>query len=354
MSTENSIDLEHRRLCELVQENCHIADARYARDYSLCIYLLKMREYYRWEKKLSLTASIPKEDLGNWVMEREGLWDELEERDFAPVELGTRSFDPFDERSINELLTPSSLVYSAGIGRFGQPHFFIAELDRIERLDGLTVYVSSREIARDLVSPPAMALGKRIFVRRESLRRVLWELADEARWSKGRGAMARVLEHYHFDDDAEGAIERMTDHELGTVILHEMGEAMAGEELDPHWHEMLACIADVRAELWVRAVRDNFADCLVTLPVLLEREDIASLQFYVANLRAMRKELFPGFLSAYEHWRSAQSLAELRRLVPEACRHWKRVAGDLLDIFARGPEDLDTAIDEFVMRQGVY
>ncbi|HKJ07631.1 MAG TPA: hypothetical protein VKA76_00940, partial [Gammaproteobacteria bacterium] len=51
---------ELRTLCAKVQKNCHISDARYAGDYTLCIYLLKMREYYRWEKGYSLDASLNK------------------------------------------------------------------------------------------------------------------------------------------------------------------------------------------------------------------------------------------------------------------------------------------------------
>ena len=36
-------------LVQAVQTNCDIADARHARDVSLCTYLLGMREFYRWE-----------------------------------------------------------------------------------------------------------------------------------------------------------------------------------------------------------------------------------------------------------------------------------------------------------------
>jgi hypothetical protein len=35
-----------------VQKNCHISDAQYAGDYTLCIFLLKMREFYRWENQI--------------------------------------------------------------------------------------------------------------------------------------------------------------------------------------------------------------------------------------------------------------------------------------------------------------
>ena len=34
-----------RDLAQAVQHNCHISDARHGADYSLCVYLMKMREY---------------------------------------------------------------------------------------------------------------------------------------------------------------------------------------------------------------------------------------------------------------------------------------------------------------------
>ena len=40
------------QLAETVQRNCDISDARHAGEYGLCTFLLKMREYYRWENEL--------------------------------------------------------------------------------------------------------------------------------------------------------------------------------------------------------------------------------------------------------------------------------------------------------------
>lgn len=37
------------QLVQSVQRNCHVADARHAREMTLCNYLLEMREFYRWE-----------------------------------------------------------------------------------------------------------------------------------------------------------------------------------------------------------------------------------------------------------------------------------------------------------------
>ena len=60
-------------LIEVVQHNCDIADARHGADYGMCTYLLKMRELYRWEQGLAFDAHLPKEAVGDWLVEREGL-----------------------------------------------------------------------------------------------------------------------------------------------------------------------------------------------------------------------------------------------------------------------------------------
>ena len=56
--------IEAKQISELtktVQKNCHIADASHAGDYTLCIYLLKMRELYRWEQDKSFSTNLPNE-----------------------------------------------------------------------------------------------------------------------------------------------------------------------------------------------------------------------------------------------------------------------------------------------------
>jgi len=58
-------------LVRAVQRNCDIADVRHAGDYTLCIFLLRMREHYRGEKRLPFSASLPKDAVGDWLAERE-------------------------------------------------------------------------------------------------------------------------------------------------------------------------------------------------------------------------------------------------------------------------------------------
>lgn len=73
----------------------------------------------------------------------------------------------------------------------------------------------------ELMGPAATTRGDVIWIRRESLCRVLWEMIDEWCWKKPRNAMSRVLNCYGFAGDAETALKRMTDESAETIILHQ-------------------------------------------------------------------------------------------------------------------------------------
>ena len=204
----NGLDPTFQALRTAVQTNCHIADARHASDYTLCVYLLKMREYFRWEQGYALGSSLSNQEVGNWLVQREALWEDLEDQAYHPLNLDGGTLDPFETDQINATLLDQGLVYSAGLGHKGRPHFFLADLERRERLDDYHILVSGREYARDLSAPPAMAQGDTIFVRRESFRRLIWEKLEEWRWHKLDNPMGRAIAHYDFDADAvEGVWE---------------------------------------------------------------------------------------------------------------------------------------------------
>ena len=319
-----------------VQRNCHISDAHYAGDFTMCIFLLKMREFYRWENQIPLSGVLPRADVGQWMQEREQLWEGMEESVFEPLTLGATRFDPFDADSINRALVPQGYVYSAGYGRFNKPHFFLGALQREERRDGYTVYVSACEYARDLVAPPAMLQNGNIYLRQESLRRYLWERIEEWQWTSTNDAMARALACYGIDVEAragarspiadknamEEFLDRMTLVETESAILHEVGEALAGEHLGATWHDMLATLSRSRSELMARAARDILADCLSTLPRLADRADSAALHFYFANFSGMRRHLYPQALAAYHRWVEDGDIQVLQRLVQDGAQHW--------------------------------
>lgn len=314
-----------------IQYNCHISDAAHARSHTLCTYLLKMREYYRWEKGYPFSASLPKDEIGLWLEQREHLWETLESASFAPLPIGDQAYNPFDSEAINSVLIPQGLVYSSGYGNNLTPHFFLGTLLHADQCGKVSVLVSGQEFARDLAAPPAMALNGTILVRRESLRRLLWERIEEWQWRRQENAMARAMKHYAFESEADAALEEMTDNEVGAVILHELGEAQAGEIFGHEWSEMLLAAARSPAEILIRAVRDHLADCLSTLPGLIESRNEASLHFYFANFKGMRLKIFPCLLDAYRDWQESGSLECLADEVQRGAVLWRKAGENLLD-----------------------
>jgi hypothetical protein len=330
------------QLAGVVQRNCDISDARHAGDYGLCTFLLKMREYYRWENELPFARTLPRDDLGDWLKAREQAWDGIEAEEFAPLPLARGALDPFDAEAANRELLPQGCVYSAGYGRWRKPVFFLGRLLRVEERGGFSVRISSCEYARELAAPPAMLQGRTIFVRLESVRRFLWEKIEEFQWRKQGDAMARALAGYDFIADTESALQRMADNEMETMILHELGEARAGELLGEAWGEMVLSVSRTRSEPVARAVRDLLADCLSTLPGLLERANLPALHFYFASFDAPRRQLYPQALEAYEHYLRCGDLERLWQAVREGEERWLAAARGLL---ALNPADRGAALE---------
>jgi len=334
------------RILNAVQRNCDLSDARHAGDYGLCSFLLKMREYYRWENDLPFASELPRGELGDWMAAREQLWERMEAREYAPLPLRDVRCDPFDAETVNRELLPSGYVYSAGYGLMGKPVFFLGTLLRAEERNGYAIRVSSCEYARELSAPPAMLRGRTIFVRLESVRRMLWEKTEEWRWRKQGNAVARALASYDFVPGSDAALQRMAESELESMILHELGEARAGELLGDAWGEMAISVSRSRSEAVARAVRDLLADCLSTIPGLLERANLPALHFYFASFDALRRQLFPQALDAYEHFLRSGAQDRLWQAAHEGKERWLATARRLL---ALSPPAREAAMDSLLL-----
>lgn len=335
-------------LLEAVQRNCHISDARHAGDYTLCIYLLKMREYFRWEKRYTFRDRLPEDDVGDWLTQREHFWQSLEDEPFADLPVDGDCYDPFDNEAVNAALKPCGLVYSGGLGNNRKPHFFLGKLGYEQSQPEFTVLVSENEYARDLTAPPAMAQGGTIYIRRESLRRMIWEKIEEWRWNRIENAMSRALRNFDFDGDFDAALDELTDTVLDSVLLHEQGEVTAGKLLGAEWEQMLAQLPRSKTEMTVRAVRDHLADSLTTLPGLLASGTDASLHFYFASLPNLHKHLFPALTRAYESWAGRDDRDAFEELLPGSQTHWSELAGRMLDIYRNRPDDLAARLQALV------
>ncbi len=338
-------DFDLEAIVAAVRHNCHVSDAQFAGDLTLCTFLLKMRELYRWEQAIPLSRDMGKAEVGDWMNARGTHWDTLEEAPYLPIPLPDGEIDPFESARINAILLPRGLVYSGGYGRRCKPHFFVAELLSHEVRHGFDIYVSGRELARDLDAPPGMYLDRTLFIRTEALRRWLWEKYEEWHWTKKNPAMGRAFAAYPFAEAPEAALDAMTATEMETVILHEIGEAGVGEELGQAWDALLVDIMRSRAEIIARAVRDLYADCLSTLPGLLERKQPAAIHFYFANLVGMRRKLFPELADAYEVWCAGAELATLGAVVAEGRTRWRAWLIEALQQHAQLGERVTTLLE---------
>ena len=339
-----------QNIINTIQHNCHIADARHAGDYTLCVYLLKMREMYRWEQGIGFKTMLTTDDVGDWLTAREGVWDiiEDEEQDYKSLNINNQSYDAFDNELINTLLDEQKLVYNAGLGIRCRPHFFIAELEETIQHDDYTVYISGKEYARDMAAPAAMAQENNIFIRRESLRRVIWEILDDARVAGLDNPLTRAMSFYDFEGDAEAALNKMTEAEIEYVIQHEIGEVKAGKILGDGWNDMTIKLARTQAEIMLRAIRDHLADSLTTLSTLLANENAASIHFYFGNMTAMRKHLAPSLIEAYQHWHETSDFSALKEVCERSQAHWQCIAKEVDSLYSAlaGADEIEEKIKE--------
>ncbi len=324
------MNLPDSALVEAVQTNCHIADAGHAADMTLCIYLLQMREFYRWEQGLPPLQPMAREAVGAWISAREALWDELEGQDWRPLPLAGVAFDPFDVEGVNAVLAPLDLVYGAGYTAPGKASFFLAALTSAQAREGVVVRTCGREYARGLSTPPAALQAGTVYLRQESLQRWLWERYEAWTLRRPEGAFRRALDAHGYSGGAEIAVPAMGAAQAETLLLHELGEARASALLGEAWSIMRQSLADRRAELHVRAVRDLLADCRVTLPMLLQRRDAAALHFWFANLDGLRAALAPRLAQAYEAWCAGGDDLPLRQAVDAGAAHWLAICREVL------------------------
>ncbi len=343
---------DFQKTIEVVQNNCHIADARHAREMSMCNYLLGMRELYVWEHEFPPSWPLVKADLSSWLVQREMFWENMEDLDYSPVPIANLEYDPFDIVAINSALEPHGLVYGGGLGRWGKPHFFLGQLLRSEKIHGLTLRVSGCEYARDFTAHPAALREGTLFLRTDALQRWLAEKIEIWAVHEADGALKTALDCYGKQGASSTLLQRMAEQESEVLILHEIGEAMAEPILGPSWRDMLMSFKIRRAIFLARSVRDNLADCLSTLPELIKREQICSLHFYFANLDGLRRTLFPQLVSAYEYWRDSGDLSKLSAAIEAGSRHWQTAAVRLLTSWKDNPQEAEALIDRWVDEPG--
>jgi hypothetical protein len=324
------VSLPFEALAAAVQGNCDISDAAFARDMTLCNYLLAMREYFCWAQGLPPGREPDRAAVGAWIAARERRWDALDDAEYAPLPLPSGPADPFAVEAINAVLATEGWVYGAAVGRFGKPHFFLGRLARSERREGIDVVEVGREVARDIEAAPASLAAGRIVLRGEAFERWLWSSARSWDRSHESGPMRAALAAYGYEADPARAIAAMAAAQRETLLLHELGEHAAGRMLGEPWEAYLRSRTDRRAALSARAVRDLLADCLVTLPAIADRKCEASLHFWFATFDGLRREFFPELTQAYGEICRRGDWQALVTACRDGCERWAQVARALV------------------------
>lgn len=341
----------------IAQSNADLSDAMHASAAPLCIYLLNMRDFYRWDRQLPFERALARSELGAWISVRETGWDVTrraveeghQEVVYRPL-FPELSSDPFDTVAIRDRLAGQGLAYGAGIGRFGRPQFFLARVIQREQREGCEVVVCGDELARGATAPPAMSRGREILVRQDALERWLWSHYEE--WQhhpRENGFAAAYALHAgksNRPEDAPAVIRRMAAVERETLILHELGERRSEALFGDDWHDLLDDLPNRKAEMLARAIRDLVADCTVTLPTQLQSGAVASVHCWFGLLDGTRLALSPGLADDYLHWRAGDDHRLLSRL-EAAGEHFAAAGSKLLAAWRRdGAAGVGSLIDD--------
>jgi hypothetical protein len=309
---ERDVAIDIEGLKGQVQYNCDVSDAGYGGVFSLCGFLLRLRDLYKWQHGFLPWEEPEPSDLMEWVSHREEHWEEIAENDLQDITINGKTFHPFDVKAINKRLRPLGLIYGGGYVAGMKPSFFLAELLESRKLGELQVDLVERELVRDLYTTPAMRQGKQIFARRSAMLFFLWDQILEMRPS-AKEALVFALAQYGLDAEAirrspkelGWELKKVAASELETWIYHEIGEVR--EDIFPGklWHEIVSTYSNSPIEMFARVIKDLIADTHPEglLGYIIQHDCKSSLAFYVSFLRPFTREFFPEMRQAFNEFR---------------------------------------------------
>ncbi len=298
----------HIQISELtgqVRTNCDISDAQYAGLYSICGLALRLRDLYKWQHRLPPWEEKHSDEILDWIGRKETHWETLGDREFTPIEINGRAFDPFDTRAINTILTPSSLFYGAGYARGLKPTFFLATLDTVKTEHGHPVNILGHELARDLLTLPALTQDGQVVLRRDAAGFYFWDQMFYITKS-ARPALEIALTHSGVTGRNPTTLQqnlfKLLAIQQPTYIRHEIGELNDTTFAPEIWQEIIAAFPHTAAELITRTVKDILADTHPDGPLhhISHNRDVARLAFYVAFQQGLAKTVFPQIRDAFD------------------------------------------------------
>ncbi len=327
-----------------IKHNCDVSDASYWGYFTICGLLLRYLDLYRSERGLKLHQDVNREEIAAWIEEKEARWPELESKSYRDIEIAGKGYNPFDLDGINAELEKIGLVYGAGYGMYMKATFFLAEIKSSYIVEGHRVYIAGREMARDLLTSPAMLQGRTIYIRTEPLKSLLWDKFISAR-GKACDAVCDAFSYYGigFDEQpasAEEKIESIAERYSIVLEQHEMAEY---SEDAPGWRDMLAVVKDRTIELYLRAVKDIVADTSSRGPLafIVSKRDAGLLSLFVALREGFIPYLFPELKKAYASFLKSGDWTDIEAARAAGYSRYTGMRNDIMLAYSKKKDDND-------------
>lgn len=340
-----------------ILNNCDISDAQHAGLYSTCGLALRLRDLYKWEHNLNPWEEKDSSEILDWIGDKEALWERLEDAKYTDLLILGKRYDPFDTPGINSVLESHGLFYGAGYAFRLKPTFFLAEIENKTMINGYTVYALGSELARDLLTLPALSQEQSILLRSDSARLFLWDQMAYIKKS-GRPALQFALEHCGLKDQRPEVWQQHLPQILAVqkdnYIYHEIGELSDSTFHPEIWRELIATFPHSPVELIARGLKDLLADTSQngTLPYLINNRKTAGLGFYAAFLDGMLKELFPELREAFNHFTKTRNWRMIKEAAADGYRRAKNYTAEMIHLFqtAKKKQQMQQAKDEIEKR----
>jgi len=338
--------IDQKRISRQVMNNCNISDATNAGLFSICGLALRLRDLYKWENKLNPWDERDSAEVLDWIGQKEEMWEAMAQDAFTRLTVNGRTYDPFDSSGINAVLAPFQLYYGAGYGRSLKPTFFLGVVEEKQEIDGISLLVTGRELARDLLTIPASSQDRHILLRREAGSLYLWDQMQYINKS-GRGALTFALNNCGIRDHRPENLKRQFSNiyhiHKDLYIYHELGEMQDNTFPRHKWREIISEFPHTTVELAARAVKDLLADTgeRGTLPRIIRERSRARLGFYVAFMTGIAKALFPELPVAFADFIRSKKWNAIEQATGAGRRRAKKNAHRLITLFEQGKQEKD-------------
>jgi hypothetical protein len=321
-----------------VLHNCDISDAQNAGLFSICGLALRLRDLFKWEHHLAPWDEKESSEILTWIGKKEELWESLLESDFHRIQVLEKSYDPFDTAAINTVVEPYGIFYGAGFARSLKPTFFLASISQKKTVDGMKVITLGRELARDILTLPALCQDRIIVLRSHSAFMYLW---DQMLYIKKSGKPAL---HFALEQCGVPVADTLSwrSHlpaifavQKNTFVRHELAE-INDTVFDPAiWREIIATNPHSPVELLARSLKDLLADTSEIGPLrhFVTQRDTAALAFYVAFFDGLQNEIFKELRPAFARFIQEKDWGAVEDVVMIGFQNAKAYTERMIDLF---------------------